>query len=192
MVELAPFLIRKHSIIVSSTLCLSLICAACDRDSAKSAWREPVTGGSVRVQPPPPVANPEADEIAAGAKIEVQISDALDSGTAAPGYFIHATVTADVNGPQGKVAIPANSSGVVTVLGSSDRDGRSTLTVALYQLTVGGHSYTLTNGARQLAVLNFTQNAADGPGHRSVHLHGGSRLVFVPTENLRFSAKTAR
>lgn len=135
---------------------------------------------------PPDRVSPSDGEIALGTSIGVEISDVIDSDTAVSGLFVHGRVVADVRGRDGKIVIPARSSGVVAVLAAVKNNGTSSVSLALYQLTIGEQSYLLNRGTKQLARLEFTEEAASGLGHRSVHLESHSVLTFMVSEKIVF------
>jgi len=136
-------------------------------------------------RPPDPL-SPADRELAAGTPISLEISDVIDSDTSMTGLFVHGRVVADVMGTDGKVAVPARSSGVIAVLSTRKDGDSSSLSLALYQLTLGDRSYLLNRGTKQLARLEFTEQAANGPGHRSVHLESHSVLKFTVSESIVF------
>lgn len=123
-----------------------------------------------------------SDAVSGGTPIEVEISDVIDSETSPVGGFIHARVTENVKGKDGKVAVPAGASGVVLIAGTGKDGGDSWANLTLYQLTIENRSYLLTHGAKALATLEFKESSAKGDGHRSVHLQKGALLRFTLSE----------
>lgn len=125
-----------------------------------------------------------SDGLPRGVAIEVELSDLIDSGTSPAGTLIHGRVTRDVLGPNSKVAIPGTSNCVIAILESGKAAGTSFARLALYQVTIADQSYLFLRGDKQLATLEFSQSAAAGEGHRSVHIQKGARLTFALSEPL--------
>jgi len=124
--------------------------------------------------------------LAAGTTIVAEIQDVIDSETSHPGSFIHALIESDVKGADGKIAISAGSSGVVTVQHIERTGSTLILSLSLYQVTVGEKSYLLINGGNQVTRLDFTEDLGKGIGHRNVHLQRRTLLRFKMNESVQF------
>jgi hypothetical protein len=127
-----------------------------------------------------------------GAAILVETSDVIDSGNARVGTLSHVTVVGDVKGPEGKVAVPALSSGTVIILEAGKKERSSYLKLALYQLSVANRSFLLSRGSKHLAEMESVEDSVRGEGHRSVHIARGTLLEFTLSEPYQFDPEKAR
>ena len=115
--------------------------------------------------------------LAKGTEIEVKLLSVADSSVTTPG-FLPGIVTSDVKGTDGTVAIPANSPVVVLVRESGKSGAISRMVFGLYSVRIGDREHALSDGAKESAVLTFTDDAGKGPTHSAVHLQFGARLDF--------------
>ncbi len=101
----------------------------------------------------------------------------IDSSVMFPGYVM-GVVDSDVNGVDGRLAIPAGSHAAIIVRQSSRIGAISTLQLGLYSVNVAGHQYPLSNGIKDSSTLVLTEDAGKGSGHSSVHIEYDERLSF--------------
>jgi hypothetical protein len=87
-------------------------------------------------------------------------------------------VESDVNGADGRLAIPAGSRVAVIVRESNKKNSISTLRLGLYGINIGGRQYVMSDGAKDSATLLLTEDAGKGAGHSSVHVEYGASLTF--------------
>lgn len=136
-------------------------------------------------QPPPlqgfapttPQAKQESHSLAAGTVVPVRNLSVIDSSVMFPGYMM-GVVESNVNGSDGRIAIPAGSHVAIIVRESSKMASVSILQMGLYSINIGGHQYVLSNGVRDSSTLVLKEDAGKGPGHSSVHLTYGEHLAF--------------
>jgi hypothetical protein len=125
-----------------------------------------------------PIRVPESSGLAAGSTITVQLREVLDSDTPSSEPFVLATVPDDILGADGRLAFPAGSHALIVVRAAGKRNAISEITLALYSISAGGHQVRFVDGVKDLASTTFSENGADGPTHRSVHLADASRIQF--------------
>ncbi|HVW87774.1 MAG TPA: hypothetical protein VHB50_23980 [Bryobacteraceae bacterium] len=161
---------------------LALSAAGCGKKSLSTApdgadaSAAPLSEPAAQTQQP--TRKIESHSLGAGTVISVETGNVIDSMNASSGQFVPGLVETDVHGVDGKLAIPAQSS-VVMIIRNSGRTGSiSELVLGLYAVNIQGTQYTLSNGQKDPATLSFSENAALGPAHASVHLQRQARLDF--------------
>ena len=87
-------------------------------------------------------------------------------------------VESDVEGADGRLAIPAESRVALIVRQSGKQNSISTLQLGLYSINIGGRQYVTSNGAVDCSTILLTEDAGRGPGHSSVHIQYGEHLAF--------------
>lgn len=115
---------------------------------------------------------PKPVVVAEGTEIPVVIDQELSSKNAEAGQTFDATVSADVLGDDGKVAIPRDSrvKGVVKEAKSAGRfKGNAALVLALSSVTVRGTSYDIETAD--------ASSAGKGRGKRTAEFAGGGAAV---------------
>jgi hypothetical protein len=127
--------------------------------------------------PKKPDAQPESHSIAPGTIVPVRSISVIDSSVLFRGYVM-GIVEENVNGSDGRVAIPAGSPVAVIVRRSSRTGSISALQLGLYTVNIGGHQYSMSNGIKDSSTLLLTEDAGQGPGHSSVHVLYGDHLSF--------------
>jgi hypothetical protein len=128
-----------------------------------------------------PGVRPQSSSLAAGTMVNVRSISVIDSSVSFRGYVM-GIVESDVNGTDGRVAIPAGSHVAVIVRESSRKNSISTLQLGLYSINIGGHQYVMSDGVKDSATLLLTEDAGRGPGHTSVHVEYGASLAFKLAE----------
>lgn len=104
----------------------------------------------------------------------VELLTVADSSALAPATFLPAMITENVNGPDGKLAIPANSPVVLVARDVKDRVGSlSEIQLGLFSINVAGHQYVVSDGVNDPARVAFTEDSGLGPAHSTVHLQYG-------------------
>ncbi len=141
------------------------------------------------LSPPKPETSAPAREmdrgLSAGTVIPVQLQAVIDSSVTGPS-FSGGIVPTDVNGPQGRVAIPAGSPVVMAIRLIGRKGPISKIVLGLYAIVISGHEYPLSNGSKDPATLTFTEDAGEGLAHGAVHLQYGARLDFKLDTPVRF------
>jgi hypothetical protein len=127
--------------------------------------------------PQTPPVRPQSTSLAAGTAVPVQSISVIDSSVRVPGYVM-GVVDSDVNGADGRLAIPAGSHVAIIVRQSNKNNSISTLQLGLYSININGHQYVMSNGAKDAATLVLTEDAGRGAGHSSVHVQYGEHLEF--------------
>jgi len=154
-------------------------------DAQKGTGKTPNAAASVQPIAPvvrPPLAVADSAAIPAGAKIVVENDEVIDSGVTTAGAMVSGTIAFDVKGNDGRLAIPQGSAAVIWVLSGGRVAATSHVSLALYQVTINDKSYILRAGSKHLAVLDLSEDAAQGAGHRNVHLMRRSLLNFNLTD----------
>ncbi|MBZ5528031.1 MAG: hypothetical protein LAN71_09040 [Acidobacteriia bacterium] len=115
-----------------------------------------------------PAPAPKPIVVAEGTDISVVLDQELSSKNAEAGQSFDATVSADVQGEDGKLAIPkdARAKGTVREAKSAGRfKGNAALVLALTSVTVGGTSYDIETGD--------ATSAGKGRGKRTAEFAAG-------------------
>ena len=134
--------------------------------------------GSARAGSVPLRAASAATSLAAGTIIGIELTDVVDSDMLGDNLFVMGTVGDPVTGPDGLVAIPESSIALL-VIRDAERVGTHTrLQLALNRIQVGERTLKNRNGAKDLSLLTFDEDAAQGMGHRTVHLQRRAYLKF--------------
>jgi hypothetical protein len=128
-------------------------------------------------EPETPTVRPQSSSLAAGAVVPIRSISVIDSSVRFPGYVM-GIVDSNVNGADGKLAIPAGSHVAIIVRQANKNNSISTLQLGLYSINIGGHQYVVSNGAKDAATLLLTEDAGRGAGHSSVHIQYGEHLEF--------------
>lgn len=116
-------------------------------------------------------------ELRAGSSIPIELHEVVESDSVQP-LFLIASVADDVMGADGGVVIPANATALLVVREAVRQAGHTRLTLALNRIQVGDKTLKSGDGAKDLAILRFDEDASLGPGHRSVHLVARALLTF--------------
>lgn len=115
--------------------------------------------------------------LAKGTSVPVKLLSVADSSVTQEG-FLPGLVTSDVKAADGATAIPANSPAVIVVRESRRTGALSRMVFGLYSVRIGDSEHALSDGAKEPAVITFTEDAGKGTAHSAVHLQYGARLDF--------------
>jgi hypothetical protein len=138
-----------------------------------------------------PSSGPLSKSVAKDTNISVTLNETLDSEMVFAANFVMGTISSDVKGVDGRVAIPVGSRAVIR-LGVSGRSGENSfLFLSLQSLLVDGVEYRLSNEKQVGPPLVLTENATRGQGHRSVHVLQGDILNFKLNRDLDLSERSA-
>ena len=167
-------------------VCLALF--NCGRSATTSEGTLASAGDSPSPPIPPPLKQAEpplptnlSKMLASGTNIPVQFTYILDSSETVAGQYMYSVVDEDVKGSDGRLAIPAGSTVTLVVRESGRRGAVSRVRVGLLSAYIAGKAYNLSKGDIDVAALDFTEDAGQGPGHASVHIERGTRLAFKLT-----------
>jgi hypothetical protein len=182
--------LRRFLSRASTALIVLLPIAACRNASTPAAAQAPQQAAATPVAAPASPAPSGFDTTVAsapitfkpttlgrGTHIPVKLLSVADSSVTQPG-FLPGTVISDVKGGDGSVVIPADSPVVVMIRDSSKTGPISRMVFGLYSVRIGNREHELTDGAKEPAVLTFTEDAGRGPAHSAVHLQFGATLDF--------------
>jgi hypothetical protein len=125
-----------------------------------------------------PIRIPDSSGLAAGGTITLQLREVLDSDTPSREPFVLAKVPEDILGADGRLAFPAGSHALLVVRESGKLNAISEIILALYSISAGGRQIRFVEGVKDLARATFSENGADGPTHRNVHLAEDTRISF--------------
>jgi hypothetical protein len=115
--------------------------------------------------------------LAAATVVTVEIASVVDSSISRQA-LVRGTVTDDVKGPDGRVAVPAGSPATIIIRQIGKKGSISMIDLGLYAISVAGEEHPLGNGQSDPASVSFREDAGKGPGHTTVHLQYGTRLRF--------------
>lgn len=109
----------------------------------------------------------------------------MDSDVPYQSPFVTGVVDSDVKGADGGLAIPAGARALIVPSIQGKLGGKSRLTLGLYMIDINGRQCRFNKEEKGTAFVDFREDAALGPNHRSVHLMVGTILNFKLSEPIR-------